>query len=86
MHEFFNYQIKILNGIDRTRLESSSPVQMKVIRADGETTTLEIFSDQSGLIGVLRYLHQQGYILLNMQRSLRSQTRADMQGTIADGT
>jgi hypothetical protein len=40
-----------------------------VIRTDPAATLLEIHADQSGLIGLLRYLHQQGFVLLSVYRS-----------------
>jgi hypothetical protein len=41
---------------------------MRVEKADQAVTRLSIRTDQSGIVGVIRHLHGQGFVLLAMYR------------------
>jgi hypothetical protein len=62
------YEIVVKNGVDEAALNASSPVQIAVVCVAGSDTHLHLHADQSGLIGLLRHLHQQGYLLLAVVR------------------
>ncbi len=68
MDETCAYQIKVQNGLDDNAFNATSPVQVVLARVDAEATYLTLHADQSGLIGLLRHLHQQGYVLLSVSR------------------
>ena len=68
MHVMNTYDIEIAGQIDERALSASSPLQMTVTQKNPDITLLKIYGDQSGLIGLLRYLHQQGFILLSVYR------------------
>jgi hypothetical protein len=66
------YQIEVMGLMDEQALNASSPLRMRVIRLepDGELplekTRISVLTDQSGLIGLLRYLHARGLVLLSV--------------------
>lgn len=68
MDDICTYQIEVRNGFDEKAFNASSPLQMTVVRVDPAVTLLAAHADQSGLIGLLRHLHQQGYVLLSLYR------------------
>ena len=63
------YQIQVQGTVDENAFNATSPLHVKVVDADPDTALFKINADQSGLIGLLRYLHQQGYVLLSVYRS-----------------
>lgn len=63
------YQITVWDGLDERVCNLTSPLQITVMSSDLEATLLEVSADQSGLIGLLRHLHQQGYLLLSIVRA-----------------
>ena len=68
MDETCTYQIRVRNGADDIALNMTSPVKVLVVQTEPGATRLAACTDQSGLIGLLRYLHQQGYVLLSVTR------------------
>lgn len=68
MDETCTYQIKVRDGVDGVALNAASPVKVSAARLEPGTTLLTTCTDQSGLIGLLRYVHQQGYVLLSISR------------------
>lgn len=63
MHDLSEYQIEIKGQIDERSFNATSPLQITAVETDSSGTKFIIFSDQSGLIGVIRHLHLQGYLL-----------------------
>lgn len=68
MQDIFTYHIQVQGNLDKSDLSTAGPLPMTVVRADSAATLFTIHADQSGLIGLLRYLHQQGYVLLSVSR------------------
>ena len=75
MDESCRYQIKVGNGVDEGALNLASPLQVRVVRAERGATVLVTRTDQAGLIGLLRYLHQQVYVLLSAIRETKEEGR-----------
>lgn len=69
IHTMNTYYIQLCGAVDQDSFNMKSPLQMQVIQADSHTTLFAICADQSGLIGLIRYLHGQGYVLLSVQRA-----------------
>ena len=69
MQDICTYRIEVQGQVDENDFNAAGPLRMKVIRADQAATLLAIYADQSGLIGLLRFLHQQGFVLLSVYRS-----------------
>jgi hypothetical protein len=68
MHEFCTYQIKVRGSVDAAALNTQSPLQVHTARliADCAATVFTVHADQSGLIGLLRYLHARGLVFLSV--------------------
>jgi len=68
MHEIYTYKIEVQGQVDTYTLNSSSPNHMAVVWEGTVSTQLSTYTDQSGMIGSLRHLHHQGYIILSAKR------------------
>jgi len=68
MDDIGTYQIKVAGCMNENDLNMGSPLEMVVVQEDDAATLFTIFSDQSGAIGLLRYLHGRGYVLISVVR------------------
>jgi hypothetical protein len=68
MHGIFTYRIEVQGKVDEKDLNANSPLKMIVHRAEGDSTVVMIHTDQSGLIGLMRHLHGQGFIFRSLNR------------------
>jgi hypothetical protein len=68
MDDICVYQIEIQGLTDENDLNAMSPLQITVVRADTVSMLFTVRTDQSGLIGLMRYLHGRGFILLSVNR------------------
>jgi hypothetical protein len=68
MQELCTYQIEIQGCLEEKDFNLMSPNRITEVRACPDTVQFTTYADQSGLIGLLRHLHQQGYVLLSIQR------------------
>lgn len=62
------YQIEVQGPVDEDALNASSPQKAKVMGSGIERTILAVQCDQAGLVGMIRYLHQQRFVILAMRR------------------
>ena len=68
MQAICTYRITVRDKVDETTFNATSPLQMTVVKVDSDATLLTICADQSGLIGFIRHLHRQGFVLLSVYR------------------
>jgi hypothetical protein len=68
MNDVCTYLIQLCGQVNESDLNAMSPIQMTVVRVDTVATLFTICTDQSGLIGLLRHLHGQGFVLLSVYR------------------
>jgi hypothetical protein len=68
MHDICTYHVEVRGQVDENAFNATSPLQMTVVRVDAAATLSTVRTDQSGLIGLIRYLHQQGFVLLSVCR------------------
>ena len=68
MQENSNYYIEVQGAMNENAFNASSPLCVKVARTDTEATLLVVHTDQSGFVGLIKHLHQQGFVLLSMSR------------------
>lgn len=66
------YLIRLQGQVDVAELNAGSPHQMRPVttgpdKARTASTALTIRTDQAGLIGMLRHLHQLGLTLLSIE-------------------
>lgn len=66
MNDRCTYQIEVRGQIDENALNATSPIQMTAAQVDGSATRLTVCTDQSGLVGLIRYLHSRGLVLLSV--------------------
>lgn len=62
------YHIQLQGQVEEAELNAGTPLTMRVVQVDASATTLTVQTDQSGIIGLLRYLHGQGFMLLSLVR------------------
>jgi len=68
MQDIWIYQIEVLGQVDENDLNAISPLEIKIERFDPTSTQLTVCTDQSGLIGLIRYLHNLGFVFLSVFR------------------
>ena len=68
MDDIRTYQIEVRGQVDENKLNATSPIQMTVVRMDTALTLFTIYTDQSGLVGLIRHLHGRGLELLSITR------------------
>lgn len=69
MQEIHEYQIEVQGKIDESTFNATSPLQVQVKKTDEMSTLMTIQSDQSGLVGLIRHFHHQGFSLLSFRAS-----------------
>jgi hypothetical protein len=70
MHELHTYHIEVRGRMDEPDLNATSPLKMTVVGTDVDSMRLTVYTDQSGLIGLIRHLH--GLRLAILSLSCRS--------------
>lgn len=68
MQSVYTYQIEVQGQVDVRVLNANSPLRIFSTRSEVDSTTLAVKTDQSGLIGLLRHLHGQGFVFLSFCR------------------
>ena len=68
MDELCTYKIEVQGEIAEEELNANSPISINAVRVDTSSTHFSIRTDQSGLIGLMRYFHTHGLIFLTIQR------------------
>jgi hypothetical protein len=66
MDEFCTYQIEVQGRMDERDLNAMSPVQMTVVQTDETSMRFTVRTDQSGLIGLIRHLHEHRLAMLSL--------------------
>jgi hypothetical protein len=72
MKELDTYHIEIRGQIDAAEANSRSPLHVTVEQTGPTATRLAVYTDQSGLIGLLRHLHARGFVLISVYHQLPS--------------
>lgn len=63
------YRVQLRGEVDEAEINTMSPLHMTRQRMDTAGSLFFVHTDQSGLIGLLRHLHDLGFILLSFRRS-----------------
>ena len=66
MDEHNMYEIELRGQVNEDDLNEFSPIQMRLARAGTGSTTFLVYTDPSGLVGLIRCLHGQGLVLLSL--------------------
>jgi len=68
MDDRCTYHVEVQGQIDENDVNATSPLRMTVDRIDEAATLFTTYADQSALIGLMRYLHGRGFVLLSVYR------------------
>lgn len=68
MQEICNYKIVVQDTVNDETFNATSPLQVTVIKTEASITLFEVATDQSGLIGLIRHLHRQGFVIKSINR------------------
>lgn len=68
MHDLSVYQIIIKDRLEENNFNAISPIQIAIEKVSDLETTFKIYSDQSGLVGLIRFLHRQGFLIFSIFR------------------
>jgi hypothetical protein len=68
MKDICTYLLKLRGQVNDDEVNIMSPIQMKVKHVDAEGTLLTLCTDQSGLVGLMSYLHGLGFTFLSLTR------------------
>ena len=60
------YHLQIRGNVDANEINLMSPVQVKQEWTDTAVTQFVVQTDQSGLLGLIRHLHNRGFIFYNI--------------------
>lgn len=60
------YCITLRGQVDVSEVNASSPHQMTPIALEAGSTSITICTDQSGLIGLIRHLHNLGFEIVSI--------------------
>ena len=60
------YWITLRGQVDVSEVNISSPHKMTPIATEAGTTTITICTDQSGLLGLVRHLHNLGFEIVSI--------------------
>jgi hypothetical protein len=66
MDDIYTYHIEVRGRVDKHDLRTMCPIEITEVREETAATLFAIRGDQSGLIGLIRYLHGRGFILLSV--------------------
>lgn len=69
MDKMYTYHVAVKGKINPSDLCTSSPLAMEMVSETAAATSFTICTDQSGLIGMLRYLHGRSVMILSLFRN-----------------
>lgn len=64
MQEIHFYQIEVQGQLDEQDFNATSPIRVKAVQTEVATTLFSAYTDQSGVVGLIRHIHHQGFVLL----------------------
>jgi hypothetical protein len=68
MHQSCTYRIEVRGQLEEKAFNKTSPLQVTVVRTDPAAAHFTTCTDQAGLVGLIRHLHGQGFLLLSLYR------------------
>ncbi len=68
MDDICTYHIAVAGRMNENGRNTGSPLEMVIVREDDTATLFTVCTDQSGVIGLIRYLHGRGYVILSVVR------------------
>lgn len=68
MKDSCTYLLKLRGQVTEGEINAFSPIQMRVKQVDEDGILLTLLTDQSGLVGLMSYLHGLGFTFLSLTR------------------
>lgn len=72
MDDICCYTIQLRGQVSEGEINPLGPLQVRVAQIEPHCTQLAFTTDQSGLVGLIGYLHGLGFVLLAVKRSENS--------------
>ena len=69
MQETYTYYIEVQGQVDEHEFNTTSPLRVSIEQTVSATAVFTLYADQSGLVGLIRQLHHQGFVILSMSRT-----------------
>jgi len=66
--DIWNFKIDVRGQMNEDDLNTGSPFQITLAEPRASSMLITIRTDQSGLVGMIRYLHHRGIVLLSINR------------------
>jgi hypothetical protein len=60
------YELRLLGEVSEDDVNRMSPCEVSLVRRDETTTTFRAATDQAGMLGLMRYLHGMGFVILSV--------------------
>ncbi len=67
MNDVCFYTILLRGQVSEGEINSLGPLQVQVTQVEPRGTQLALTSDQSGLVGLIGYLHGLGFVILSVK-------------------
>jgi hypothetical protein len=61
-----SYRLRLLGEVSEGEVNPMSPCGVTLIRRGKSSTTFRATTDQAGMIGLMRYLHGMGFVILSV--------------------
>ncbi len=71
MNDICPYQIILRGQVNESEINATSPIHIAVVKAGTNFTLLNVCTDQSGLVGLIRHIHAKGFLILSLNREER---------------
>jgi hypothetical protein len=68
MNDICRYTLQLRGQVAASEINAMSPIQLSVVQGGMESTCLTFSTDQSGLVGLLSFLHRLGFVFLSLNR------------------
>lgn len=68
MQKICTYTIEVDGELDEYLFSDASPIQIELVKQTPSAAKFSIYTDQPGLIGMIRHLHRQGFLILSVER------------------
>lgn len=68
MKDNCTFLLKLRGQVNDDDVNNMSPILMKAVNIDAEGTLYSLRTDQSGLVGLMSYLHGLGFTFLSLTR------------------
>ena len=69
MKDNCTYHIELRGQVSAGEINAAGPLQVEITQVEPSSTRLTLSTDQSGLVGLISYLHGLGFVLLSVYRT-----------------